>query len=106
MKIKLTMDQYIILSSLYKMYLESIQSGKTSIQSKRFDIYFNQRSPILMNWPYAEIDKNIVSLKNAKLINVYFDGAFDLTDYAIAFMETRPTNGLELISEFDSVLNH
>ena len=96
----LTKDQDFLICQIYKMYLQSVKSGNSKVDSKRFSSDFYLKSDKLAKWNKQDLMMTLRELGVKNLVHIYVGGSFYITDEGIYYMENRFKNGLDEVTDF------
>lgn len=102
MDINLTKEAEKMLAVAYKIFLDRRKQGKSRLDSKRFNLALLGNIKPFDTWPDSDINDVVFELAQNCMVKVYLGGDFDLTDLAIAVMQTRFKNGLIDVLSFIS----
>ena len=101
MEIDLSKDSYKVLLSLYKEYLERVKSGCSKSQSRAFN---EKKLDFITKMHPDDIDDCLTKLTENNLIDMDISGDFVLTDIAVAKMENRFKNSLDVLKDVVSLI--
>ena len=105
MNIELTSKADALICSLYKKYLERLQSGDTESKARFFGSSEIVRSEIVPSWNFGDVDETCKQLSRADLMTclcaddiVYSNLKF--TDLGVIYMEKRFERNLLKILDY------
>lgn len=93
-----------MLAVAYKEYLSRRRGGTSKSQAREFDKDFWKSNSALENWQESDISDSVCELGRNGFLQVWFGGACELTDFAIATLEDRFKDGLKDVTLFLSQL--
>lgn len=97
---ELTKDTSKVVASIYNVYLERRNEGKSKADSKRFESDFYKYIKGLADCPSADISDSLRELNNAHFIRKNIIGGFEIEDALIIKMENRFKSGILEVAKY------